>query len=128
MIINFTDDFRNDYYKLRDLLDEKYICSPEVQRSDAKAQKIVSSLYTDFVENYNLLPLEFRVKIDDEIRNYLKKSLMESAISEEDIDSMMSRKIKEIEKELEFRSTCCDSYKDTKVNKKRDCKSADIQQ
>ena len=115
LIINFTDDFRNDYYKLRDLLDEKYICSPEVQRSDAKAQKIVSSLYTDFVENYNLLPLEFRVKIDDEIRNYLKKSLMESAISEEDIDSMMSRKIKEIEKELEFRSTCCDSYKDTKV-------------
>lgn len=68
MIINLEDNFRGNYYNLRELLDEKYIMSPNVQRSDAKAHKIVSFLYVEFTNNHKLLPLIFQTKIDKEIK------------------------------------------------------------
>ncbi|SHH95639.1 dGTP triphosphohydrolase [Desulfosporosinus lacus] len=113
LIINFNNSFRNNYYELRELLNEKYIFSPEVQRSDAKAQKIVSSLYTEFVENYKLLPLEFRIKIDDEIRKIAKELLTLNVMSEEDINDIMSKKLKEIE--LILKNKCYDDYEKTKA-------------
>jgi len=66
LIINFDASFRELYYSLRKLLNEKYISSPYVQRSDAKAKNIISSLYEQFVDNYELTPLEIRRKIDNE--------------------------------------------------------------
>lgn len=44
LIINFDRKYRESYYDLRKLLDKAYILSPEVQRSDAKAQVIVEWL------------------------------------------------------------------------------------
>lgn len=67
LIINFDDDFRECYYELRKLLNDKYIFSSEVQRSDAKAQNIISFLYKQFTDNYKLTPLVIRMKIDEEI-------------------------------------------------------------
>jgi dGTPase len=67
LIINFDASFRELYYSLRKLLNQKYILSTYVQRSDAKAQNIISSLYEQFIKNYKLTPLEIRRKIDDEI-------------------------------------------------------------
>jgi len=116
LIINFNDNFRDNYYKLRELLDEKYIFSPEVQRSDAKAQKIVSYLYREFVENYRLLPLEFRIKIDDETRKIAKEILYANVMSEEDINAIISKKPKEMEKELKLKIHSIDDYKKTKTN------------
>lgn len=63
LLINLSDDFRENYKKLRDILNRYYIASPEITRSDAKAKKIANSLFCDFVENYELLPLNIRVKI-----------------------------------------------------------------
>lgn len=70
LIINFEDEFRKNYYELRSLLDDKYIFSSQVQRSDAKAQHIVKFLYEQFTRNYKLTPLEVRAKIDDAFKNY----------------------------------------------------------
>lgn len=116
LIINFNDDFRDHYYELRELLDEKYIFSSEVQRSDAKAQKIVSSLYAEFVENYKLLPLEFRIKIDDETRRIAKDLLHENIMSEEDINTIISKKPNDMEKDLKSKMKSYEDYEKIKTN------------
>lgn len=100
LIINFEDTFRENYYELRELLDENYIFSPEVQRSDAKAEKIISCLYTQFVENYKLLPLEFRIKIDRELHKIAKKILISNCIPQKEINEIISKKQEYMEKEL----------------------------
>lgn len=65
LMINFTDDYRKHFKELRVLLDKHYICSPEITRSDAKAEKIANCLFNDFVGNPNLLPLSIRDRIND---------------------------------------------------------------
>lgn len=114
LIINFDDDFRNNYYKLRELLDEEYIFSSLVQRSDAKAHKIISSLYSEFTENNKLMPLEFRMKIDNEIQKLAKKCMKTSGMSEENINEIISKKSKIIEKLLKSKGFFCGEYEDTK--------------
>lgn len=64
LIINFNEAYRECYYKLRKFLDEYYILSPEVQRSDAKAEVIVEWLFTKFSKKHELLPLKIRNEID----------------------------------------------------------------
>lgn len=66
LIINFNEDYYNNYKRLRKILDDYYIFSPEVQRSDAKAIKIVESLYNQFINNYKILPLNIQKEIKDE--------------------------------------------------------------
>ena len=79
LIINFKKGYRDSYYDLRKLLDESYILSPEVQRSDAKAQVIVEWLFNMLTSNYKLMPLNIRDDIDNTIiyelekNNYLKE-------------------------------------------------------
>lgn len=68
LIINFSNkskNIRDNYYELRSFLDEYYICSPEVQKSDAKAQVIVEHLFKMFNNNYKLMPLNLRNDIDE---------------------------------------------------------------
>ncbi|MGL5228175.1 MAG: HD domain-containing protein [Bacteroidales bacterium] len=65
LIINFDDDFRKYYLNLRGFLDKHYIFSPEVQRSDAYAKKVVASLFNLFLDNYKLLPLNIQHKINE---------------------------------------------------------------
>ena len=64
LIINFDKDYYEYYLRLRKILDKHYICSPEVQRFDAKAEKIVESLYRQFLSNTKILPLNIRGKIE----------------------------------------------------------------
>lgn len=64
LIINFSDSYRCSYYKLREFLDDYYILSPEVQRSDAKAEFIVDWLFTKLSKKHELLPLKLRNEID----------------------------------------------------------------
>ena len=70
LIINFDNDYRNKYYDLRKFLDDYYISSPEVQRSDAKAQVIVEWLFNILTGNYKLMPLDIRREIDKLIKKY----------------------------------------------------------
>ncbi len=65
LIINFSDEIRVQYYELRRFLDDNYISSPEIQRSDANAKKIIFSLFDIFSKNYKLLPLNIRTNIDE---------------------------------------------------------------
>lgn len=67
LIINFSEEYRNCYYKLRKFLDEYYILSPEVQKSDAKAEVIVEWLFNKLSNKHNLLPLKIRNEIDNAI-------------------------------------------------------------
>lgn len=67
LMINFTDDYRKYYKELRKLLDDYYIFSPEITRSDAKAEKIANCLFDDFVQNIKLLPLNIRSRIKEHI-------------------------------------------------------------
>lgn len=73
LIINFDDKYRDSYYKLRKFLDYNYILSPEVQRSDAKAQVIVEWLFNKLSGNYKLMPLNIRDDIDKTIIFELEK-------------------------------------------------------
>lgn len=88
LIINFDDKFRNRYYKLRDFLDKEYIFSSEVQRSDAKAQKIITSLFNEFKENYKLTPLDIRKKIDDELQIQLEYFIINNKLNIEDFANL----------------------------------------
>lgn len=72
LIINMSDEKRNAYIELRKLLNEHYIGSPEVSLSDAKAEKIIKSLFEEFTRNFNLLPLEIRKLIVED--NIVEKS------------------------------------------------------
>ena len=51
-------------------MDDYYISSPEVQRSDAKAQVIVEWLFNILTGNYKLMPLDIRREIDKLIKKY----------------------------------------------------------
>lgn len=67
LIINFSKDYRENYYNLRGFLDQYYILSPEVQKSDAKAEVIVSWLFDKLCDKHKLLPLNIRYEIDNTI-------------------------------------------------------------
>ena len=83
-------------------MDKEYILSPEVQRSDAKAQKIISSLFNEFKDNYKLVPLEIRKKIDDEIN---ENSILGSKnLSDEEKEQIITRYI------ATYISTMSDTY------------------
>lgn len=73
LIINFSDEFGKNYYELRDFLDNYYILSPEVQKSDAKAEVIVEWLFNTLKNNYKLMPLNIRDEIDEAIILELQK-------------------------------------------------------
>lgn len=77
LLINFTDEYRDFYYELREFLDEYYIFSPQVQRSDGKAKIIVEWLFKQLTDNYKLAPLHIRDEIDRiiilEFENQFKK-------------------------------------------------------
>lgn len=60
LMINLGDQYRKSYKELRKLLNKRYIFSPEITRSDAKAEKIASCLFNDFVNNSKLLPLNIQ--------------------------------------------------------------------
>lgn len=114
LIINFDKDFRDNYYKLREFLDEEYIFSSHVQRSDAKAQKIISSLYSEFTNNYKLTPLEIRKKIDNETQKLATECLRKSMMTDEQINEIIANNPKDIEKLLKSRIKSFDDYKNTK--------------
>lgn len=72
LIINLSDEYRQNYYELREFLDRYYIFSPEVQKSDVKAEIIVETLFNTLKSNYKLMPLDIRDDIDKTIENELK--------------------------------------------------------
>lgn len=63
LIISFSGDYYNNYIKLRELINENYIFSPEVARSDAKAEKIADELFDRFMNNEKILPLSIKGKM-----------------------------------------------------------------
>jgi putative dGTPase len=65
LLINFSDTYRAYYYELRKFLDKFYILSPEVQKSDAKAEVIIDWLFNKLSSNYKLLPLKLREEVDN---------------------------------------------------------------
>lgn len=111
LIINFDNDFRQRYYKLREFLDKEYIFSPEVQRSDAKAQKIITSLFNEFKENYKLTPLDIRKKIDDELQIQVEDFIKSKKLKMEDITNL---KPEMVEKKLEKFGSEYNEYKNIK--------------
>ena len=75
LIINFSHECREAYYSLREFLDEHYIFSPEVQKSDAKAQVVVEWLFNILKTNYKLMPLNVRNEVDKSIILEVQKNL-----------------------------------------------------
>lgn len=74
LLINFDDLYRTHYYDLRHFLDKYYILSPEVQKSDAKAEVIVDWLFKKLNSNYRLLPLSLREEVDNSILKEISKN------------------------------------------------------
>ncbi|MGJ0848768.1 HD domain-containing protein [Tissierella praeacuta] len=68
LIINLSNEYAEQYKRLRNILDNHYIGSPEIQLSDAKAERIVSSLFDMYCNNINILPNEIRKKIEEDIK------------------------------------------------------------
>lgn len=93
LIINFKDEYRNAYTKLRDILNEYYIGSPEIKESDNEAEKIVESLYEKFTNNPNFLPLNIQEDISGDKNN--KERIVADYIA-----SMTDRYAKEINTKL----------------------------
>ena len=58
---------------MREFLDNYYIFSPEVQKSDAKAEVIVEWLFNKLTDNYKLMPLNLRDEVDEAILHELRK-------------------------------------------------------
>ncbi|MTI66343.1 MAG: dNTP triphosphohydrolase [Firmicutes bacterium] len=63
LIINFEENYREQYENLREILNKHYVKSPEVQRNDAKAMKIVEVLFKEFTKKPGILPLNIQKKI-----------------------------------------------------------------
>lgn len=89
LIINLSEDTMQKYNKLRNIIDDNYIFSQMIQLSDAKAEKIVESLYNMYLENINILPIEFKKRI---IQNKVDKK----RIIADYISSMSDRYAEEI--------------------------------
>jgi dGTPase len=68
LIISFDKEYYQHYEKLKDLVDEHYIFSPEIARSDAKAEKIAGELFNQFVNNESILPLSIKEKLEKSIK------------------------------------------------------------
>lgn len=65
LVINFSDEYREYFIKLRKKLTNNYIMSPEIARSDAKAKNIAQSLFNMFIENPKILPINIQKLIDE---------------------------------------------------------------
>lgn len=119
LIINFKDEYRTHYYELRRFMDQYYIFSPEVQRSDAKARVIVKHLFETFTENYKLLPLIIRKDIDQAIEHQIEEEkILERYIKPEftsDVDDIIKqiknnndiKKFQEIKNAIIWRKVAC---------------------
>ena len=97
LLINCTDDYRKHYYELRGFLDEYYIFSPQVQRSDGKAKIIIEWLFGQLTRNYKLAPLHIRDEIDKTIIMEIKEIVIKASGNNE------LKKLFEEEKELNIR-------------------------
>lgn len=97
LLINCTDDYRKHYYELRGFLDEYYIFSPQVQRSDGKAKIIIEWLFGQLTRNYKLAPLHIRDEIDKTIIMEIKEIVIKASGNNE------LKKLSEEEKELNIR-------------------------
>lgn len=115
LIINFSDSYRHSYYKLREFLDDYYILSPEVQKSDAKAEVIVEWLFKKMSSNYRLLPLSLREEVDywilkELIKNNLLKPIYDKLPNKDKTVIGFENKIKKLsgDEKIEVENT----YKD----------------
>ena len=63
LLITLSEDYLDYYQQLKRILKEHYIDSPEVARTDAKAEKIAKTLFEEFVNNIKLLPLNIQKQI-----------------------------------------------------------------
>lgn len=79
LIINLSNDIMEGYDELRSIINDYYILSQRIQLSDAKAKRIVESLFEMYCSNTNILPIEFKDKIDKEGLN--KKRIIADHIS-----------------------------------------------
>ena len=112
LIINFSDEYRECYYKLREFLDNYYILSPEVQKSDAKAEVIVEWLFNKLNSNYRLMPLNLRDEIDETIICEINK-ISELKVIYEKLDSEQ-RNITSFEKEIKNNKNINENYNNIK--------------
>lgn len=93
LIVNFSDKYRETYLELREIINKHYISSPQISRSDRKAERIVDLIYDEFVNDQRMLPLEIQKYIDDE------RDAKHRAIADY-IASMTDRQAKNIYKKL----------------------------
>lgn len=93
LLVNFSDEYRKAYLELNDIINRYYICSPQILRSDHKAERIVGSIYDEFINDQRLLPLRIQKYIDE------GKDTKYRAIADY-IASMTDRQAKNIYKKL----------------------------
>ena len=93
-------------------MDNYYIFSPEVQKSDAKAEVIVEWLFNTLKNNYKLMPLNIRDEIDEAIILELQKDKDLKSIYDEMSDEQKS--IIHFEKKIENLKKIKTNYNDVK--------------
>lgn len=113
LLINCTDDYRKHYYELRGFLDEHYIFSPQVQRSDGKAKIIIEWLFGQLTSNYKLAPLHIRDEIDKTIimesKEIVKKASRNNELKKL-IDEEKELNIRDFDKNFEENNFLADEY------------------
>jgi dGTPase len=65
LLINFSEDYRELFFKARKFINEYYICSPTIMIMDEKAKYMAEKVFDKFVNNHKLLPWKTKKTIDD---------------------------------------------------------------
>lgn len=61
--VDFSDQMKDELLLLRGFLKENFYTHTNVARMDAKSQQVTEGLFSAFMDNHNLLPMELRGKI-----------------------------------------------------------------
>lgn len=65
LIVNLRQGYRDAYNRLRKIINENYLHSPDVTRFDTKAKRITRSIINEFISEQSLLPWKIQKYIDD---------------------------------------------------------------
>lgn len=66
LLVNFSETYRKAYLELKGILNEHYLGSPEIRRSDNTAKRIVGLIVEQFRADQKLLPLRIQAYIDSD--------------------------------------------------------------
>ena len=67
LLVNFSDEYKKAYLALKKILNEHYLGSPDIRRSDATAKRLVGLIVNEFRKDTTLLPLRIQTYIEQDV-------------------------------------------------------------